>query len=228
LGDYDAAGYGGVDFRRGVVGEEVVTRGVAPAPVEGESEEEDVAPIDEKRGAVVDELGQQGRGEGRERDGAEECDVNPGEVAVGAGEVVELGLLADSEDAVGHDAHQEYDEARGEGEQGVPEIVLGVDGFGGGDPQVEDEQGHGDGEEAVAEGGDAFDTLSGNAVVEGVHRKEFNGSGAEWLVVRGSWQFQSGCCGTLRGSTGLPSTSLRAGSLGWRSAAVETEVPPPR
>jgi len=40
-----------------------------------------------------------------------------------------------------------------------------VDGCGGGDAQVEDEQGHGDGEEAVAEGGDAFDTLPGNAVV---------------------------------------------------------------
>jgi len=98
--------------------------------------------------------------------------VDPGEIAVGAGEVVELGLLADPENAVGHDAHEEDDEARGERDQGVPEIVLGVDGFGGGDAQVEDEQGHGDGEEAVAEGGNAFDTLSGNAVVEGVHRKE--------------------------------------------------------
>ena len=98
--------------------------------------------------------------------------MNPGEIAVGAGEVVELGLLADPENAVGHDAHQENDEARGERDEGVPEIVLGVDGFGGGDAQVEDEQGHGDGEEAVTEGGDAFDTLSGNAVVEGMHRKE--------------------------------------------------------
>jgi hypothetical protein len=113
--------------------------------------------------------------EWRERDSAEECDVNPGEIAVGAGEVVELSLLADPEDAVGHDAHQENDEARGEFDQGAPEIVLGVDGFGGGDAEVEDEQGHGDGEEAVAEGGEAFDTLSGNAVVEGVHRKEFSG-----------------------------------------------------
>ena len=53
--------------------------------------------------------------------------------------------------------------------------MLGVNGGGGGYAEVEDEQGHGDGEEAVAEGGEAFDTLSGNAVVEGVHRKEFSG-----------------------------------------------------
>lgn len=96
--------------------------------------------------------------------------MNPGEIAVGAGEVVELGLLANPEDAVGHNAHEEDEQARREREQGVPEIVLGVDSLGGGDAQ-----GHGDGEEAVAEGGDAFDALSGNAVVEGVHRKEFSG-----------------------------------------------------
>ena len=104
--------------------------------------------------------------------------MNPGEIAVGASEVVELGLLADPEDAVGHDAHQEYDKARGEGDQGVPEIVLGMDGFGSGNAEVEHEQGHGDGEEAVTEGGEAFDALSGNAVVQGVHRKEFSGRAA--------------------------------------------------
>ena len=50
--------------------------------------------------------------------------------------------------------------------QGVPEIALGVDGFGGGDAKIEHEQGHGHGEDAVAEGGQAFDTFSCNAVVE--------------------------------------------------------------
>lgn len=39
--------------------------------------------------------------------------MNPGQVAVGAGEVVELGLLANPEDAEGHDAHQEDYDARG-------------------------------------------------------------------------------------------------------------------
>ena len=48
------------------------------------------------------------------------------------GEVVELGLLADPEDAVGHDAHEEDDEARREDDERAAEIVLGVDGLGGG------------------------------------------------------------------------------------------------
>ncbi len=112
LGDDDAANYGRVDFRRKVVGEKVGAGGVAPAPIKGESEEKDVAPVDEERGAVVDELGEQRCGERRETDGAEEADVDPGEIAVGAGEVVELGLLADPEDAVGHDAHEKDDYAR--------------------------------------------------------------------------------------------------------------------
>ena len=57
LGDYDAADDGGVDFWREVVGEKVTAGGVGPAPVEGESEEEDVAPVNEQCCAVVDELG---------------------------------------------------------------------------------------------------------------------------------------------------------------------------
>ena len=109
---------------------------------------------------------------GVRRDGAEEGDVNPGEIAVGAGEVVELGLLADPEDADGHDAHQK-DERRGESAMRAwPEIALGVDGFGGGDAEIEDEQGHGYGEDAVAEGGEAFNVLSCNAVVERGHLRE--------------------------------------------------------
>ena len=57
----------------------------------------------------------------------------------------------------------------------MPEIALGVNGFGGRDAEVEYEQGHGNGEDAVAKGSEALDALSGNTVVEGVHRKEFSG-----------------------------------------------------
>ena len=46
-----------------------------------------------------------------------------------------------------------------------------------GDAEIENEKSHGDGEDAVAECGEAFDALSGNTVVEGVHRKEFSGVG---------------------------------------------------
>ncbi len=100
--------------------------------------------------------------------------MDPGEIAVGAGEVVELSLLADPEDAVGHDAHEEDEQARSECDEGAAKVVLGVDSFGGGDTEVEDEEGHGDGEDAVAEGSDAVDILTGNAVVEGAHPREFS------------------------------------------------------
>ena len=43
-----------------------------------------------------------------------------------------------------------------------------------GDTQVEDQERHGDGEDAVAEGGDAFYALTGNTVVEGVHPRKFS------------------------------------------------------
>lgn len=52
--------------------------------------------------------------------------------------------------------------------------MFGVDSVGGGDAEVEDEKGHGDGEDAVTEGGDAVDALSCNTVVEGVHPTEFS------------------------------------------------------
>ena len=100
--------------------------------------------------------------------------MNPGEIAIGAREVVELRLLADPENTEGHHAHQKDKQARSERGQDMPEIALGVNGFGGGDPEIEHQQGHGYGENPVAERAEAFDALSGNAVVEGVHRKEFS------------------------------------------------------
>jgi hypothetical protein len=63
--------------------------------------------------------------------------VHPGKVTIGASEVVELGLLADLEDAVGHDAHEEDNEARGKRDEDAAEIVLGVDGFGGWHAEIE-------------------------------------------------------------------------------------------
>jgi hypothetical protein len=174
----DTADHGGMDFAREVIGEEVGAGSVAPAPVKHESEREDVAPIDEERGAVADEFGQKRCRKRREADGAEKTDVNPCQIAVGAGEVVELGLLADPEDAVGHDAHQEDEQARGECDERAAKVVLGVDGFGRGDTKVETEQGHGDGEDAVAERRDALDALTGNTVVERVHPRESSTGGA--------------------------------------------------
>lgn len=101
--------------------------------------------------------------------------MNPGEVSVGAGDVVELRLLADPENAVGHDAHQKNQNSRREHDQVLPEIALGVDSFGGRDPEIEHEQRHGYGEDAVAERGEALHAFSCNLVVQRVHRRESSG-----------------------------------------------------
>jgi hypothetical protein len=52
-----------------------------------------------------------------------------------------------------------------------------VDEFAGGGVEVEDEQGHGDGEDSVTEGGEALEVLGGDAVVEGIHWAEFRWEG---------------------------------------------------
>ena len=133
LGDDEAADDGGVNFGRDVIAEEMGAGGVVPAPVYEKAEKDDVAPINEEGSAVADEFGQKGCGEGCKADNAEKTDVNPGEIAIGVGEVVELGLLADPENAEGHDTHEEDEQARGECDEDAAEIVLGVDGGRGGD-----------------------------------------------------------------------------------------------
>lgn len=57
LGDYNAADYGGMDFGCDVVAKKIGAGGIVPAPEESESEEDDVAPVNQERGAVVDESG---------------------------------------------------------------------------------------------------------------------------------------------------------------------------
>jgi hypothetical protein len=185
LRDDDAADHGGVNFARQAVDEEIRARGVAPTPIKHESEYEDVAPIDEERGAVADEFCQKRCRKRSEADGAEKTDVNPGQIAVGAGKVVKLGLLADPEDAVSHDAHQEDEQARGERDERTAEVVLRVNRSGRGHAKVENQQGHGYGEDAVAERGEAVDVLTSNAVVERVHPRESSTGGAR---VGGSWK----------------------------------------
>ena len=100
--------------------------------------------------------------------------MDPDEIAVGAGEVVELSLLPDPENAVGHDAHEKDDEARRKGDEDTAKVVLGVNGFRRWHAKVEDKQGHRHGEDAVAEGCEAVHVLTCNTIVERMHPKEFS------------------------------------------------------
>jgi hypothetical protein len=70
---------------------------MAPAPVEGRARQQNIEPVDQQRNRIVDELSQQLGLEWGERNGAQEGDVNPGEIAVGTGKLIELSLLPDPE-----------------------------------------------------------------------------------------------------------------------------------
>lgn len=101
--------------------------------------------------------------------------MHPCKAAVGAGEVVELRLLADPENAESEEAHHVHDQWRSERDQRVQEVAFGVDRFRGGDAEVEDEQRHGHAEDAVAESGQALEALAGDLVVgDSGHRGKNN------------------------------------------------------
>jgi hypothetical protein len=72
------------------------------------------------------------------------------EVAIGALEVVELGLLASPENAESEEAHEVGNELGSEGQQGAVKLVFAVHCVAERDVQVENQQGHSDREDAVA------------------------------------------------------------------------------
>ena len=57
------------------------------------------------------------------------------------------------------------EQLRGQRGQGPGQVALGVDEFLGGRVQVEQEERHGDAEDAIAQGGQALDVLAGEVVV---------------------------------------------------------------
>ena len=122
----------------------------------------------------MNELGQQSSRKWGDGHATEEGDVDPDKIAVGAGKVIELSLLPDPEDSVGHDAHEENNEARGERNQDAAKVMLGVNRLSRGNAKVEDKQGHRHGKDAVAQGCQAVDVLTCNTIVERMHPKEFS------------------------------------------------------
>ncbi len=82
--------------------------------------------------------------------------------------------MADPKDAIRHHAHQKDEKSRRQHDECVPEIVLGVNRFASRDAQIEYEKRHGNGEDTVAEGGEASHTFSSNMVVERMHQREFS------------------------------------------------------
>jgi len=63
---------------------------------------------------------------GNERDAKKECQMEPGESAVRAREMIEKGLLADPEDSEREERHQVHDDLRDDGQKSAPQIAFGV------------------------------------------------------------------------------------------------------
>ncbi len=76
--------------------------------------------------------------------------------------MIELSLLAHPEDSQGQEAQQVHHEARRESGQGPPKVMLAMNRLGHGDVEVEDQQGHGHGKNAIAHGGEPLRTLAGD------------------------------------------------------------------
>src|SRR5262252_1379024 len=100
---------------------------VMPAPEQSYSEQQNIEPVHQQCHPIVNELRQQRSRERDETDGTEKCNMNPGKIAVGTGEVIELGLLADPEDAESHHAHEEDQEPRGKRQQNMAEVMFRMD-----------------------------------------------------------------------------------------------------
>ncbi len=117
---------------------------------------------------------------GRERhDGnrKQEQDVDPGKAAVGAGEVVELRLLANPENTKRDKAHQVRDELGSETAQSGAKFRATVNGFAGRNAQIKHQKRHGDGEDSVAQSGETLHALAGNGVICSSYRHRFTGHG---------------------------------------------------
>jgi len=94
--------------------------------------------------------------------------VNPSEVPVGTGKTVQLSLLAVPKDGQREEAHQVGDELGEHRKQGVPEVLLAVNGLPRRVVEIKHQQRHRDGENAVTNRCQTFDTLTRDLVTGSV------------------------------------------------------------
>src|SRR5208337_134803 len=106
LSHHNPPPYGARDLAVGVFSNELRPFRVGPSDVNAYAKQEDVGPIDEERRAEGEEVGKQPRRERQHGDDAKKNEVQPGQVAVRAPELVKLGLLSDPENAEGHQAEE--------------------------------------------------------------------------------------------------------------------------
>src|SRR5438105_12538126 len=122
---------------------------IDPGYVHDHAEKKDVRPVRDEGKAEGDELRKKRSGEGHQRDSREEREVQPGEIAIGGGEVVDLDLLCVPEDPEGQKTQQVGHQARTEREHRVPQVLLGSDRSRIGYMDLENDEGHRDREDTI-------------------------------------------------------------------------------
>src|SRR5271170_3181207 len=86
-------------------------------------------------------------------------------MAIRPREAIELGLLANPKNPQSDEAHQINHELRTQGQQRSPQVTFTVDQFPRGHMQIQQEQCHGDSENAIAQGSQPFHAFTGYPVV---------------------------------------------------------------
>jgi hypothetical protein len=89
--------------------------------------------------------------------------------AVAAFEMIELRLLADPKNAERQKAHEIDEHARRQRDHRPPKPGFAMDGGFGGRVQIEHQQRHRHGKDAVADGGEPFDALPGEEIIAVEH-----------------------------------------------------------
>src|ERR1700722_2908868 len=102
--------------------------------------------------------------------------MNPGEMPVGPGEKIELGLLTVPEDCQGQKAHQVSVELGKQCQKSVQKILLAVDEFVRRVTEIQNQKSHGHRKNAVADGRQAFNTVPGDLIISGFLRLILRGA----------------------------------------------------
>src|SRR3984885_16325416 len=100
--------------------------------------------------------------------------MDPGEMAIAVGKRVELCLLAIPENSQGHEAQHVADQLGRGFRQGVPKLPLAVNQLARRHMEIQYQQRHGYGEEAVTEGREPLQASTGNLVVRRRHFRVSN------------------------------------------------------
>ena len=97
--------------------------------------------------------------------------MDPRKTTVGAGEVIELRLLTDPENAQHHETHHVHDKARGKRDWGAPQFALAVHGFHRRHAEVEYQERHRNCENPVTQSGQLLHALACNVVAGKRHSR---------------------------------------------------------